>query len=59
MQGGVRQTQLLKSLLARLTDGLQSVKTLKSMAREDLVGPVFESDSRRLNQALRREVFSI
>ncbi|MFQ5930886.1 MAG: ABC transporter ATP-binding protein [Nitrospiraceae bacterium] len=58
-RAGTRQTELLKSLLARLTDSLQSVKPLKAMAREDLVGPVLESDTRRLNRALQREVFSM
>ncbi len=57
-RAGSRQTQLLKSLLARLTDSLQSVKPLKAMAREELVGPVLESENSRLNRALRREVLS-
>ena len=57
-QAGKRQTQLLTSLMTRLTDSLQSVKPLKAMAREDLVGPLLGSDTRRLNKALRREVIS-
>jgi len=57
-QAGKRQTQLLRSLLTRLTDSLQSVKPLKAMAREDLIGPLLGSDTRRLNKALRREVIS-
>jgi ATP-binding cassette subfamily C protein len=57
-QAGKRQTQLLTSLLTRLTDSLQSVKPLKAMAREDLIGPLLGSDTRRLNKALRREVIS-
>ena len=57
-QAGKRQTQLLTSLLTRLTDSLQSVKPLKAMAREDLVGPLLGSDTRRLSKALRREVIS-
>ncbi len=57
-RAGVRQTQSLKSLLTRLTDSLQSVKPLKAMAKEELVGPVLESENRRLNRALRREVLS-
>lgn len=56
---GTRQTQLLRTILTRLTDSLQSVKPLKAMAREDLVGPVLESENSRLNRALRREVFSL
>ena len=57
-QAGKRQTQLLTSLMTRLTDSLQSVKPLKAMAREDLVGPLLGSDTRRLSKALRREVIS-
>src|SRR5262245_56569069 len=55
---GMRQTQLLKSLLTRLADSLQSVKPLKAMAREGLVGSLLGSENRRLNRALRRDVSS-
>src|ERR1044071_231899 len=55
---GMRQTQLLKSLLTRLADSLQSVKPLKAMAREELVGSLLGSDNRRLNRALRQDVIS-
>ncbi|MCC7410365.1 MAG: ABC transporter ATP-binding protein [Gammaproteobacteria bacterium] len=57
-RAGLRQTRVLKSLLARLTDALLSVKPLKSMAREDLVGPLLEAETHELNLALRREVMS-
>jgi ATP-binding cassette, subfamily C, bacterial len=55
---GMRQTQLLKSLLTRLADSLQSVKPLKAMAREELVGSLLGSESKRLNRALRQDVIS-
>ena len=55
---GTRQTQLLKSLLTRLADSLQSVKPLKAMAREGLVGSLLGSENKRLNRALRRDVSS-
>src|SRR5215813_11100942 len=55
---GTRQTQLLKSLLTRLADSLQSVKPLKAMAREELVGSLLRSENRRLNRALRQDVIS-
>lgn len=57
-RAGTRQTKLLKSLLAGLTDSLQSIKPLKAMAREELIGPSLESGTRRLNRAFRREVLS-
>ena len=55
---GMRQTQLLKSLVTRLTDSLQSVKPLKAMAREELVGSLLGSENKRLNRALRQDVIS-
>jgi ATP-binding cassette subfamily C protein len=52
-RAGRRQTQTLKSLLARLTDVLQAAKLLKAMNRERLVEPILEQDTRRLHGALR------
>ena len=57
-RAGMRQTTLLKSLLSRLTDTLNSVKPLKAMARENLLGPLIEHETKRLKKALEREVFS-
>jgi ATP-binding cassette subfamily C protein len=57
-RAGTRQTKLTRSLLARLTDTLQSVKPLKAMAREPLITPVLEKETIRLNRALEREVIS-
>ena len=51
---GKRQTQLNKSLISRLTDTLQSVKSLKAMAREDLADTVLSAETAKLNEALRR-----
>lgn len=57
-RAGARQTRLLISLIGRLTDILQSVKPLKSMARERLADSLLESETRKLNRALQKEVFS-
>lgn len=57
-KAGKRQTILLKSLLARLTDNLQSVKPLKAMARENVADSLLKTDIHKLNKALRKEVFS-
>jgi ATP-binding cassette subfamily C protein len=57
-RAGKRQTELFKSLLARLTDTLQSVKSLKAMAREELAGAVLSAETSRLNRALQLEVLS-
>ncbi len=57
-RAGKRQTQLMTSLMANLTDTLQSVKPLKAMAREHLADQVLAHDTKRLNKALRRQVLS-
>lgn len=55
---GRKQTRLLKALMAQLTDTLQSVKPLKSMAKEQRVNDVLAVKTRRINQALRRQASS-
>ncbi len=57
-KAGKKQTELLKSLMSRLTDTLQSVKPLKAMAKEDLADAVLEMETSKLNRALQREAFS-
>ena len=57
-QAGKRQTEAIKSLISRLTDTLQSVKSLKAMAREELANTVLSTETARLNEALRIEVIS-
>jgi ATP-binding cassette subfamily C protein len=57
-RAGSKQTQLLGSLMANLTDTLQSVKPIKAMAREHLADKVLERDTLRLNRSLRRQVMS-
>jgi len=57
-RAGAKQTRLLRSLLARLSDNLQSVKPLKAMARENLANTLLEGDTRQLNRALQKDVFS-
>ncbi|MEZ5503517.1 MAG: ABC transporter ATP-binding protein [Halioglobus sp.] len=57
-RAGRKQTMLMASLMANLTDTLQSVKPLKSMAREHLADQVLALDTNRLNKALRRQVLS-
>jgi ATP-binding cassette subfamily C protein len=57
-KAGKRQTNLMTSLMANLTDTLQSVKPLKAMAREHLADQVLAHDTNLLNKALRRQVLS-
>ena len=55
-KAGKRQTRLMGSLMANLTDTLQSVKPLKAMSREHLADQVLAHDTNQLNRALRRQV---
>lgn len=55
---GAQQTRLLKSLLARFTDSLHSVKPFKAMGREDLADTLLRGETHELNHAMQREVFS-
>ena len=57
-RAGRRQTDLLRSLLSRLTDSLQAVKLLKATGREESIGPLLAEDTRRLNKQLRKRVLS-
>lgn len=57
-RAGDRQTDLLRSLLRQLTDSFQIVKLLKATGREDLIGPLLESDTRQLDKQLRRRVLT-
>jgi ATP-binding cassette subfamily C protein len=57
-KAGYRQTTLLKSLLALMTDTLQSIKPLKAMAREEVADYLLEKKTRRLNKALQKQVLN-
>ncbi|MDK9707567.1 MAG: ABC transporter ATP-binding protein/permease [Desulforhopalus sp.] len=57
-KAGQRQTSLLNSLLALLTDTLQSIKPLKAMARENMADLVLQKETRKLNRVLQKQVFS-
>lgn len=57
-RAGVRQTHLLKSLLALMTDTLQSIKPLKAMARENLADFFLKKKTTRLNKALQKQVLN-
>jgi ATP-binding cassette, subfamily C, bacterial len=57
-KAGGRQTKLQQSTLKLLTDSMLSIKSLKAMARENLIDVALETDTRRLNKALQKQVFS-
>jgi ATP-binding cassette subfamily C protein len=55
-QAGLRQTELIKSLLTHLTDTLLSIKPLKAMARESRADALLKKKTIRLNKALKKQV---
>jgi len=57
-KAGKRQTHILKTVLSLLTDTLQSIKPLRAMARENVAILVLQKETKRLNKAIQREVFS-
>ena len=57
-RAGRKQTKLLRSLLVRLADNMQSVKPLKAMARENLATALLEGDTKQLNRAAQRDIVS-
>jgi ATP-binding cassette subfamily C protein len=58
-KAGKRQTRLLTSLMANLTDTLQSVKPLKAMARAHLADKALSRDTTRINKSIRSQVLSM
>ena len=57
-RAGQSQTELQKSFMTRLLQGLDGMKPLKAMAREGSLGPLIEGDVRGLNHAQRTIVVS-
>jgi ATP-binding cassette subfamily C protein len=57
-RAGLKQTNVLRSLVRQLTDALLALKLLKATGRDALIGPLLEKDAQRLNKALRKQVLS-
>src|SRR4030095_1400693 len=57
-KSGERQTHWYRSLLATLSDVLQSVKTFKAMGRDQVAEEVLSLETRELRGALRLQVFA-
>lgn len=57
-RAGIRQTDILKSLLTLLADTLQSIKPLKAMARENASDLLLKKKTNRLNKALQKQVLN-
>ncbi|SET14688.1 ATP-binding cassette, subfamily C [Nitrosomonas marina] len=57
-RAGASQTQLLRYLLAYLSDVLNSVKSLKAMARDNVADAILHDQTKQLEKATRHEVMS-
>ena len=57
-RAGQNQTELQKSFMSRLLQGLDGMKPLKAMGREGSMRPLFDGDIRGLNDAQRIIVIS-
>lgn len=57
-QAGQRITQLSRSILARLTDGLQGIKPLKAMGQEARMAALLNRQIVELNLAMRRSALA-
>lgn len=57
-KAGAKQTRLMRSLIARLSDTLQAQKPLKAMAREDRIAPLLSDNTIKLNRAARKKILA-
>jgi ATP-binding cassette subfamily C protein len=55
-RAGRKQTSVTSSFLARVTDGLQSMRLLKATAQEDAIGPILAANTRDLKRSTKRQV---
>ncbi len=55
-EAGQDQTDLMRSLISRLTDALRGIKPVRAMGKERHLRPLLEGETRGLNDALRKEV---
>jgi len=57
-RAGTKQRRILRALLVRLADNMQSLKPLKAMARENLANVLLQADTKRLNRAAQQDIVS-
>ncbi len=55
---GVQQTELMKTLIGRLTDMLQGIKPIKAMDREGHIQALLESETEGIKKAQQRHVLA-
>lgn len=57
-RAGFRQTELMKSIISRLTDALQGIKSIKAMAQENHFQNLLETETQDLYKAQKSQVFA-
>ena len=57
-RAGFRQTELMKSIISRLTDALQGIKSIKAMAQENHFQDLLETETQDLYKAQKHQVFA-
>ncbi len=55
-KAGKQQTRLMRQLVMRLTDSLQTIKPLRAMGRTQNAAQLLDHETQQLNRALRREI---
>jgi len=55
---GYNQTELMKSIISRLTDALQGIKSIKAMAQEDPFQELLETETQNLYKTQKRQIFA-
>lgn len=58
-RAGQDQTRILRSILARLTDALPSLKALKAMGREQYLSPLLEQETRAFFRAQKKVIVQV
>jgi ATP-binding cassette subfamily C protein len=57
-RAGFRQTELMKSIISRLTDALQGIKSIKAMAQEKHFQELLETETKDLYNTQKNQVFA-
>ena len=57
-RAGRNQTKLLKSMSSHFVDSIQSIKSLKAMAREDRAETILVTKTKKIRKAMEKEIIS-
>ena len=57
-RAGYHQTELMKSIISRLTDALQGIKSIKAMAQENHFQQLLEIETQDLYKTQKRQIFA-